>query len=245
MWMAHIKPVSKHLRTDGVGAVFLLSAILLLLAQVPQAAANSISADETPNSTSPITIQITRSDRTLFISGSQDPLPVLADEGVVSVGRAGQLLGRPLSAIRKVVSPIRSASRPGALNSILQTGTARLTSSFGLRRDPLLGGWRNHSGVDLAASYGTPVLASGNGIVSRAGWQGGYGLLVSVDHGNGMQTRYGHLARLNVIEGQRVNKGDLVGFVGSTGRSTGPHLHYEVRENGYAVDPLSISLKQN
>lgn len=126
----------------------------------------------------------------------------------------------------------------GSLDLAVVAGNARLTSTFGTRRDPLGGGWRSHAGIDLAASFGTPVFASGSGIVSTARWQGGYGLLITLDHGEGIQTRYGHLSRLSVNEGQRVNKSDLIGFVGSTGRSTGPHLHYEVRENGLAIDPM-------
>jgi len=102
-------------------------------------------------------------------------------------------------------------------------------------------GWRTHSGIDLAAAYGSPVVASANGTVEVAGWQGGYGLLVELDHGGGVETRYGHLSKLAVQPGQQVKRGDLVGFVGSTGRSTGAHLHYEVRENGRAVDPAAAT----
>ena len=114
-----------------------------------------------------------------------------------------------------------------------------MTSGFGMREHPLLGGWRAHTGIDLAAPIGSPIRATSDGQVSRADWFGGYGLFVSLEHGGGVQTRYGHMARLNVLEGQRVRKGDVIGFVGSTGRSTGPHLHYEIRLDGRAINPAA------
>ena len=112
-----------------------------------------------------------------------------------------------------------------------------MTSTFGMREHPILGGRRAHKGVDLAAPVGTPIYATADGMVSRASWFSGYGLFVSLEHGGTMQTRYGHMSRLNVAEGQMVHKGDVIGFVGSTGNSTGPHLHYEVRVSGEAVNP--------
>ncbi|MFM7378964.1 MAG: M23 family metallopeptidase [Erythrobacter sp.] len=115
---------------------------------------------------------------------------------------------------------------------------AALTSGFGMRAHPVLGGMRKHTGIDLAAPTGTPVYATADGIVSRADWFGGYGLYISVEHGASMQTRFGHLSRLAVAAGDSVKKGDLIGYVGSTGRSTGPHLHYEVRVEGIAVNPI-------
>jgi murein DD-endopeptidase MepM/ murein hydrolase activator NlpD len=115
---------------------------------------------------------------------------------------------------------------------------ASLTSNFGMRTHPVLGGRRQHTGIDLAAPTGTPVYATADGIVSRADWYSSYGLYISVEHGASMQTRYAHLSRLAVAAGDSVKKGDLIGYVGSTGRSTGPHLHYEVRVEGLAVNPI-------
>ncbi|MYL99678.1 peptidoglycan DD-metalloendopeptidase family protein [Novosphingobium sp. FGD1] len=115
---------------------------------------------------------------------------------------------------------------------------SRMSSNFGMRDHPILGGRRGHKGVDLAAPVGTPIYATADGTVSRASWFSGYGLYISLEHGADMQTRYGHMSRLNVAEGQRVHKGDVIGFVGSTGNSTGPHLHYEVRVSGEAVNPI-------
>lgn len=114
-----------------------------------------------------------------------------------------------------------------------------LTSGFGMRMHPLLGVEREHTGVDLAARMGTPVYATADGVVGSAGVRGGYGLAISIEHGGGMETRFGHLSRLNVVAGQRVRKGDLIGLVGSTGLSTGPHLHYETRLNGRPVNPMN------
>lgn len=114
----------------------------------------------------------------------------------------------------------------------------RMTSTFGMREHPILGGRRAHKGVDLAAPVGTPIYATADGKVSRASWFSGYGLFVSIEHGGELETRYGHMSRINVADGQMVHKGDVIGFVGSTGNSTGPHLHYEVRVAGEAVNPL-------
>lgn len=115
---------------------------------------------------------------------------------------------------------------------------SRLTSSYGMRNHPILRKRRAHKGVDLAAATGTPVYATADGNVSRADWFSSYGLYVSIEHGGDLQTRFAHLSRLAVAAGEKVKKGDLIGYVGSTGRSTGPHLHYEVRVNGVAVNPI-------
>lgn len=94
-----------------------------------------------------------------------------------------------------------------------------------------------HSGLDMAAPKGTPIYATAKGTVSRAQWVKGYGLYVRLMHGQ-FESGYGHMSRLNVVTGQRVDRGDIIGYVGSTGRSTGNHLHYEVRKNGLTVDPV-------
>lgn len=117
-----------------------------------------------------------------------------------------------------------------------------LTSSFGSRRDPITHGRGSHYGVDIAASPGAPVLAPADGVVTRASRQGGLGKAVFLSHGYGLATRYGHLSEIAVKPGQRVRRGDVIGQVGSTGRSTGYHLHYEVHLDGKAVDPLGYLL---
>ena len=114
----------------------------------------------------------------------------------------------------------------------------RLTDGFGDRRNPF-GGYSSefHAGQDIATNYGTPVVATANGVVTFAGCQSGYGQVVVIDHGDGLTTRYGHLSHIDVEMGQNITRGDMVGKVGSTGRSTGPHVHYEIRINDEPVDP--------
>lgn len=114
----------------------------------------------------------------------------------------------------------------------------KLESGVGGRRNPFGGrGYEYHEGQDIDAQYGTPVLVAASGRVTVAGWQRGYGNVVYVDHGNGLSTRYGHLSEIDVSVGQAVTRGQTIGLVGSTGRSTGPHLHYEVRIKNEPVDP--------
>lgn len=120
-----------------------------------------------------------------------------------------------------------------------------LTSGYGMRTHPVLRKRRAHKGVDLAAPTGTPIYATADGIVTRADWFSSYGLYISVDHGGELETRFAHLSRLAVEAGERVKKGDLIGYVGSTGRSTGPHLHYEVRVGGVAVNPIPYMKETN
>ncbi|TPE65054.1 M23 family peptidase [Sandaracinobacter neustonicus] len=117
---------------------------------------------------------------------------------------------------------------------------ARLTSGFGMRFHPVLGYSRMHKGVDFGAATGTPILASAGGKVVFAGWGGGYGNVVVIDHGKGIRTRYAHMHRIGVKNGQQIAQGQSIGQVGTTGLSTGPHLHYEVWQNGTAVDPRSV-----
>ena len=112
-----------------------------------------------------------------------------------------------------------------------------LMSGFGVRMDPFSGEGAMHSGVDISAPRGTPVKAAADGIVVRASWYTGYGRCVMVDHGNNYTTIYGHLSHFNVIEGQEIRRGDIVGQVGISGRSTGAHLHYEVRIGSTPVNP--------
>ncbi|MCW5632709.1 MAG: M23 family metallopeptidase [Rubrivivax sp.] len=117
----------------------------------------------------------------------------------------------------------------------------RISSGFAMRRDPINGRWRAHRGVDYAAPTGTPVRALGDGKVASAGWMGGYGRAVTVDHGGGRLTLYAHLSRIGVKPGERVQQGQVVGAVGSTGWATGPHLHFEFRVRGAHQDPLAIA----
>ena len=116
----------------------------------------------------------------------------------------------------------------------------RWTSSFGNRQDPKGWGTRMHEGVDLAAAYGTPIYATADGVIEFAGWSSGYGRLVKIRHAFGIETRFGHLAQIRVEVGQRVSRGDRIGDMGNSGRSTGTHLHYEIRLGGKAVNPMTF-----
>jgi murein DD-endopeptidase MepM/ murein hydrolase activator NlpD len=116
-------------------------------------------------------------------------------------------------------------------------GEVEFTSGFGVRSDPFLGRPAMHTGLDFRAAMGDPVRATANGKVASSGWAGGYGRMVEIDHGNGLSTRYGHLSEIGVKVGDTIKIGQVIGAVGSTGRSTGPHLHYETRIDGEAVDP--------
>jgi murein DD-endopeptidase MepM/ murein hydrolase activator NlpD len=116
----------------------------------------------------------------------------------------------------------------------------RMTSPFGYRIHPILRYRRMHTGVDFGAPYGAPIVASANGQVASAGWDGGYGKAVRIDHGAGLTTLYGHMSRVAVAPGQAVAAGQVIGYIGSTGLSTGPHLHYELHRNGQRIDPASF-----
>lgn len=144
---------------------------------------------------------------------------------------------RAVAATSGAAAPI-FAPRSVSVPSRMPVDSPAFTSSFGMRTHPILGGRRAHKGVDLAMPTGSPIYATADGVISRADWFSGYGLYVAIEHGGELQTRYGHMSRLNVEAGQQVKKGDIIGYVGSTGRSTGPHLHYEVRIAGEAVNPV-------
>lgn len=125
-----------------------------------------------------------------------------------------------------------------AIPSVQPVGRMDYTSNFGIRSDPFRGSAAMHAGVDIRGPIGTPIYATADGIVAEAGRRGGYGNLVEIDHGKGIATRYGHTSKMLVSIGQRVKRGQVIALMGSTGRSTGSHLHYEVRIDGRAVNPV-------
>lgn len=147
----------------------------------------------------------------------------------------GSLIQRQVAASNKTILP----------DNIFGTGQlsypseAEITSNFGWRIHPILGSSRFHSGLDFGADYGSTIRAAGNGVVIVAGWYGGYGNTVVINHGNGISTLYGHNSKLYVVEGQTVQRQEVIADAGSTGLSTGPHLHFEVRKEGEPVDPLN------
>jgi murein DD-endopeptidase MepM/ murein hydrolase activator NlpD len=127
-----------------------------------------------------------------------------------------------------------------AVPSINPVEIMRFSSGFGYRSAPTRGASRNHKGLDIPGPVGTPIYATADGMIGRAQWVSGYGKFVEINHGNAVQTRYGHLSAMNVVPGQRIHKGDVLGYMGSTGRSTGSHLHYEVRIAGEAINPTAF-----
>lgn len=164
------------------------------------------------------------------VNSSLDRLYTLKDTALSGAATTGISLG-----LTKNATPadwMRANSVPN-----LWPVEGAITGSFGERIDPFNGEGAFHSGVDISASYGQSVVATADGVVMFADFMGGYGRAVVLDHGHGISTRYGHLANFAVVPGQYVHRGDTVGYVGLSGRSTGPHLHYEVRINDTPVNP--------
>jgi murein DD-endopeptidase MepM/ murein hydrolase activator NlpD len=174
---------------------------------------------------------------------------VIAASSALVGGQQGPLAGAPSPEVRaahaseQLAVLRRAAELSGGIDRIGQDYLwpleGRISSPFGWRTISVAGN-RFHGGIDIAAPTGTPVRATRGGVVTRAGWVGAYGFLVVVDHGAGWETRYAHLSRIDVVVGQRLAQAAVVGLVGSTGASTGPHLHFEVRREGQALDPLAF-----
>lgn len=145
--------------------------------------------------------------------------------------------------LREMIRARTAALRPGVVppsaGGLIYPVRGPITSPFGYRVHPILGTSRFHSGLDFGVAHGTPIVAADNGLVIHSGWYGGYGNTIILDHGAGWTTLYAHASSLNASQGQSVRRGQTVSFVGSTGMSTGPHLHFEVRYQGNPVDPMS------
>ncbi len=171
-------------------------------------------------------------DPARFYTGQGGPLePADAGDDADPRFRSLFMTWRALDQLETGVASIPSA-RPIVTS-------ANFTSGYGVRSDPFRGSAAMHAGIDLAGPLGTPVYATADGVVGRSEWNnGGYGNLIEVNHGQGIQTRFGHLSQRLVQAGERVHRGQLIGLMGSTGRSTGSHLHYEVRIDGRAVNPI-------
>ncbi|SOB86899.1 Murein DD-endopeptidase MepM and murein hydrolase activator NlpD, contain LysM domain [Sphingomonas guangdongensis] len=166
--------------------------------------------------------------------GSSQPVATVAEVGVADAGQAEQF--RALFQSWKKMDTTEGTAI--AIPSTQPVDALQFTSNFGVRSDPFRGTAAMHSGVDIPGPIGTPIYATADGIVARAERAGGYGNLIEVNHGRGIETRYGHLSKILVEPNTRVRRGQLIGLMGSTGRSTGSHLHYEVRVEGHAVNPV-------
>ncbi|HXT08580.1 MAG TPA: M23 family metallopeptidase [Roseiarcus sp.] len=177
------------------------------------------------------------------LSPSTLKAPPAARDGVggpyIPLTSGNDAFGRAVDATARDIEAARKLRRlmPHLPLSYPLTGDARVSSPFGYRTDPFLGRPELHPGVDLVQAYGSQIKATAIGRVTHAGPMGGYGNAVDIDHGNGIVTRYGHMAHVLVTDGQMVKAGDVIGLIGTTGRSTGPHLHYEVRVDGEPVNP--------
>lgn len=197
--------------------------------------------------------------KTVAIAASVSLLPSAAfaatphsSPATIAVAQANAGQGGPFEAARASFDPKFKALflswqqldpvKPGMVSipsaKPILTIRANFTSGYGTRSDPFKTVKAMHAGIDLAGPIGTPIYATADGMVGRAGVAGGYGNLVELEHGKAIQTRFGHLSAILVHIGQRVKRGDMIGRMGSTGRSTGSHLHYEVRVDGAAVNPL-------
>lgn len=186
----------------------------------------------------------------------------LSPDDLLSAVRKGYSgTGGPLSPISMSTSGARVTPEAARANAILQgldrmnmyriaafktpfampvSTPVRFTSGFGGRNDPFGRGWRRHEGQDLAGAYGSPILATADGVVTYAGWESGYGRLVKIRHEFGIETRYAHMSQIRVDVGDRVSRGDRIGDMGNSGRSTGTHLHYEIRIGGEAINPMTF-----
>ena len=165
--------------------------------------------------------------------------PLLSDPPGPSLDERSATVGSRLSALEG-----QFARRETLVSSTPTVAPVRglLNSGFGVRRDPFTGEGAFHAGLDISTLRNEPVLATASGVVVKSGWRGDYGKAVEIDHGTGYRTVYGHLATILVRDGQKVQRGERVGLVGSTGRSTGPHLHYEVRQGDRILNPLEYIL---
>lgn len=157
-------------------------------------------------------------------------------------GLLRELLEGIESRLRNVQTDVDKRNALAAATPSIWPAHGWLTSTMGSRRDPINGDRDYHSGLDISADHGSPVYATADGTVIQASREGAYGNLVVIDHGYGLETRYGHLSAYRVRAGADVKRGDILGLVGSTGRSTGSHLHYEVRVNGRLLNPLQLLL---
>jgi murein DD-endopeptidase MepM/ murein hydrolase activator NlpD len=189
-------------------------------------------------------VQIKAIAATLIVTASAHP--ALAQEDMSDNARAAAQFQAIFQSWKKL-DAVNVGGAAGAISipSIQPIANFTFTSAFGVRSDPFRGAAAMHAGIDLASPSGTPIYATADGVVDRAEWFGGYGNMVEIDHGKGVATRYGHMSRIAARDGQRVKRGDLIGYVGSTGRSTGNHLHYEVRIDGRAVNPLPFLQSAN
>jgi murein DD-endopeptidase MepM/ murein hydrolase activator NlpD len=181
--------------------------------------------------------------RSRAAGGSGTPAVVATASPDTTFGVLKGLLGAIESRLASVRTKVESDQALARATPSIWPVVGWLSSGFGSRRDPFDGGPDFHAGLDIAADKGTPVRATADGTVESAGVNGNYGNSVLIDHGFGISTRFGHLSRFAVHAGERVHRGEVVGYVGATGRATSPHLHYEILLNGQPINPLRLLAK--
>ena len=206
----------------GARRLALAAAALTLAAAVPAAAHDPVAHD--PVGAQPVRANAGTGGPMIAANGAEASADLKADQQIRSLFNTWKKL---------------DGSQAGviAIPSVQPVERLAFTSNFGIRSDPFRGTAAMHAGVDIPGPTGTPVYATADGTVGRAERAGGYGNLVEIDHGKGIATRYGHLSKILVPAGTHVRRGQLIALMGSTGRSTGSHLHYEVRIDGHAVNP--------
>ncbi|MEO6590632.1 MAG: M23 family metallopeptidase [Pyrinomonadaceae bacterium] len=195
---------------------------------------NQLNASKTPNSISP---QTAFSDYKSFNYDRPQGDDITNNAGGPEDFQLTNESDAEENAIEKQLRAIEAASNPEFIPT-MWAHLGKINNEFGFRRNPFGGrAYEFHGGLDIDGERGDAVAAPANGIVVKAGWQGGYGNMIEIDHGNGLTTRYGHLSKIETQVGDVINRGQIIGLIGSTGRSTGPHLHYELRVNDKAINP--------
>lgn len=235
--------VSKKLLNSSI-AIFILSLGIVSLGTVGLIKTNVLAKSETP--VNPETAAVTPQNNQITEPRSIDYSRPAGSENF-AMNSGGPVLDLQLTKqevdeaesgdVQNQIRSIASVSNPSFLPT-MWAHLGKINNEFGFRRNPF--GGRNyefHAGMDIDGERGDSVMAPANGTILKAGWQGGYGNMIEIDHGNGLTTRYGHLSKIEVQVGDVITRGQLIGLVGSTGRSTGPHLHYELRLNDKSINP--------
>lgn len=242
IYIRRVEISKKWLHTSAISAVFSVGLAAITIAGVLKAdgfqlqAKNSIETPPVvqqlsavqPINNEPKTINYDRPENSdhLNTGGPSSPFQLSNEE---NEGDENELEAQ--------IKQIEATSNPEFVPN-MWAHMGKINNEFGFRRNPFGGrSYEFHPGLDIDGERGDQVMAPANGVVSKAGWSGGYGNLIEIDHGNGLKTRYGHLSKIEIQEGDTVQRGQEIGLVGTTGRSTGPHLHFEVRVNDKAINP--------